>query len=312
MDWLKIVTVLTLLFSGYMAWRQYQLKKDVYDFARKIEESLDAVIMGKRMQSAEEITDTLFGRVNEKLARAEDILESKERESLEGKRQMKELISDISHQTKTPIANQKLCLEVLKQEGLSAEGRMFLERLEQQTDKLDFLLQSLVKMSRLETGVIQIQKKEADLIYTIRQAVSGIVPAAAKKKISLCAEMEEYLNVFHDVRWTEEAVHNLLDNAVKYTQEGGNISLFIKKREVFTELHVKDSGKGIAAERQASVFYRFYREPEVHEMEGAGIGLYLTRKIMELQGGYVTVDSAVGEGADFTLYFPNDRSVRRD
>ncbi len=312
MDWLKIVTVLTLLFSGYMAWRQYRLKKDVYDFARKIEESLDAVIMGKRMQSAEEITDTLFGRVNEKLARAEDILESKERESLEGKRQMKELISDISHQTKTPIANQKLCLEVLKQEGLSAEGRMFLERLEQQTDKLDFLLQSLVKMSRLETGVIQIQKKEADLIYTIRQAVSGIVPAAAKKKISLCAEMEEYLNVFHDVRWTEEAVHNLLDNAVKYTQEGGNISLFIKKREVFTELHVKDSGKGIAAERQASVFYRFYREPEVHKMEGAGIGLYLTRKIMELQGGYVTVDSAVGEGADFTLYFPNDRSVRRD
>ena len=92
---------------------------------------------------------------------------------------------------------------------------------------------------------------------------------------------------------------------MKYTGPGGSIAIRVVRGEIFTEIHVSDSGKGIALERQAQIFTRFYREPEVHDQEGVGIGLYLTRKIAELQGGYVQVRSEPGKGSDFCIYLPN-------
>ena len=221
---------------------------------------------------------------------------------------MKELISDISHQTKTPVANQKIYLELLKSRPLPDDAGEFVEKLEHQTDKLEFLFESMVKMSRLETGVIQIRKEEGDLMETIGRAVSAVVPAAEKKRIRLSVETDGVLRrvlLAHDRKWTEEAVYNLLDNGVKYTPEGGSVSVRVVKSEIFTEIHVRDTGKGIPVERQAQIFTRFYREPEVHDQDGVGIGLYLTRKIAALQNGYVEVHSRPGKGADFCIYLPN-------
>ena len=174
-------------------------------------------------------------------------------------------------------------------------------------------------MSRLETGVIQIRKEEKDLFETLAGAVAAVVPAASKKGIVLEAEGGEEdvtgenhrnrLFLPHDRKWTEEAVYNLLENAVKYTPKGGKVTLRVQKREIFTEIHVSDTGKGISLERQAQIFTRFYREPEVQNQEGLGIGLYLTRKIAELQGGYVEVSSRPGRGADFCIFLPNAGSV---
>lgn len=170
-------------------------------------------------------------------------------------------------------------------------------------------------MSRLETGVIQIRKERGDLFDTLAGAMAAVVPAASKKSIALEVEGggeklsgetdKNRLLLSHDRKWTEEAVYNLLDNAVKYTPEGGRVTLCVEKKEIFTEIHVRDTGKGIALERQAQIFTRFYREPEVQDLEGLGIGLYLTRKIAELQGGYVEVRSEAGKGADFCLFLPN-------
>ena len=159
-------------------------------------------------------------------------------------------------------------------------------------------------MSRLETGIIQIKKRDCDLAETLKRAISAVVAAAAAKDIEIRAEAEGPFLLSHDPRWTEEAVFNLLDNAVKYTGRGGRIGLSVKKGEIFAEIHVKDTGKGIPLERQAEIFTRFYREPEVHDVEGIGIGLYLTRRIAELQGGYVEVRSREGEGADFAICLP--------
>ena len=136
------------------------------------------------------------------------------------------------------------------------------------------------------------------------RAISAVVAAAAAKDIGIRAEAEGPLLLSHDPRWTEEAVFNLLDNAVKYTGRGGRIGLSVRKGEIFAEIHVKDTGKGIPLERQAEIFTRFYREPEVPDVEGIGIGLYLTRRIAEPQGGYVKVRSREGEGADFAICLP--------
>ncbi len=309
-----LITICAVAWAAAATWKMRKLKKDVYDFADAVEGQLDALASGKEPEGALDMEDSLTGRISEKLSRISHIMERRAQESSQEKQQVQELIADISHQTRTPLANQKICLEILRDElqtlqesGETVQSALeFLDRLEHQTDKLDFLLESLVKMSRLETGIIQISKENQDLRPALERALSAAVPAASAKGIRLTAEIgEDGIFLPHDGKWTEEAVYNLLDNGVKYTSEGGEIRLEVRRGEMFTEIHVKDTGKGIAPDRQARIFTRFYREPEIHDQDGIGIGLYLTRKIAELQKGYVEVRSVPGEGSDFCISLPN-------
>lgn len=309
-----LITICAVAWAAAATWKMRKLKKDVYDFADAVEGQLDALASGKEPEGALDMEDSLTGRISEKLSRISHIMERRAQESSQEKQQVQELIADISHQTRTPLANQKICLEILRDElqtlqesGETVQSALeFLDRLEHQTDKLDFLLKSLVKMSRLETGIIQISKENQDLRHALERALSAAVPAASAKGIRLTAEIgEDGIFLPHDGKWTEEAVYNLLDNGVKYTSEGGEIRLEVRRGEMFTEIHVKDTGKGIAPDRQARIFTRFYREPEIHDQDGIGIGLYLTRKIAELQKGYVEVKSVAGEGSDFCISLPN-------
>ena len=307
MDWISVGSLITAAgAAAAAAWRVRRLKKEVWQFEAKVEQALDDMLSGRETAgNEEEIKDTLWGKCGEKLRRAEQIWRRKEEESLFEKKQMKELISDISHQTKTPIANMKLYLEFLSEEELSEKGRGFLENLEGQADKLDFLLQGMVKLSRLEAGIIQIRSEPGNLYETLTKSVTAIVPAAAAKRIILSVDCEETYSLRYDKKWTEEAVFNVLDNAVKYTESYGKIHVKVIRQEIFTRISIADTGKGIPTERQAEIFARFYREPEVHEESGVGIGLYLTRKILELQGGYIEVRSRMGRGSEFCLYLPN-------
>ena len=286
-----------------MYYKVYKIKKDVYDFADKLEKNLDDILLGKEISELEE--DTVLAKLNDKINTVIKIWKDKEQESFQQKQQLKELISDISHQTRTPIANQKIYLEILREELKQENLAEVIDKLEHQTDKLDFLFKSMVKMSRLENGIIQIEKRNLNIIDTLSRAISGVVAFALKKQIRISVKAPENLIVPHDKKWTEEAIYNILDNAVKYTLNGGEIEIILKKNEIFTEIHVKDNGKGICLEHQAQIFKRFYREPDVHDKDGLGIGLYLSRKIIELQNGYIELYSEVGKGSDFKIYLPN-------
>ena len=191
---MTVIMAAALIFAGFALFRLWRQKKEIYTFTELLEENLDALLTGKPLKKDQETKDTLAGKVNEKLARIQHIQERKAKESLEAKEQMKELISDISHQTRTPIANQKIYLEILRQQELPGEAYGFLDKLDHQTDKLDFLFQSLVKMSRLETGVIQIQKKNCDLAETLKKAVSAVVAAACRRNsVRLIAISTDYV-----------------------------------------------------------------------------------------------------------------------
>jgi signal transduction histidine kinase len=303
MDWMTAVVIILLMIILILLWKNYKTKKDAEIFARQVEDALDAIVTGKEWQ-AEELEDSLWGRTGTQLAKAESIFRKKEADSLREKEVVKGLISDISHQTRTPLANMKLYMELLEDEKLSENGRVFLSKMRDQMEKIDFLMQSMVKMSRLETGILQIHKENKNMYETIRHAVSNIVPEAATKKIDLYVNCDENMVIFHDSKWTEEAIYNILDNALKYTDPGGKIHVEAQKQELFYKISISDTGKGIAPERQAEIFTRFYREPEVHDKPGVGIGLYLARKIAEFQKGYIEVQSEVGKGACFSLYFP--------
>ena len=287
-----------------LLWRNYRLHKNIEEFAGKVEQALDVISSGGEWKPEAQMEDSLWGRTEMQLARAAHLFQRKSEESRRERVQIKGLISDISHQTRTPVSNMKLYIEFLGEEELSEDGRQFLKKLQNQVERLDFLMQSMVKMSRLETGILQIQKEPGDICETLRRAVAAVVPDAAVKQIDLFMESSGEVMIDHDGRWTQEAVFNILDNAVKYTESGGEIHVALTRQEIFLKISISDTGKGIAPERQAEIFTRFYREPEVHDKPGVGIGLYLARRIMELQKGYIEVESEPGEGAEFRLYLP--------
>ena len=215
------------------------------------------------------------------------------------------LVSDVSHQVKTPVSNLKMVTDTLLSKSVTEEEqREFLKGIRNQTDKLEFLFQALVKTSRLETGAIRLEKKDAPLIDTLAMACSGIVYAAEKKGICVTVDCPEDLRFSHDSKWTAEAVFNLLDNAVKYTPVGGAIRISVEQWEMYVKLSVSDTGKGIPESNQAAIFRRFYREEEVHEQQGVGIGLYLAREIVTRQGGYIKVVSEPGKGSEFSIMLP--------
>ena len=161
-----------------------------------------------------------------------------------------------------------------------------------------------MKTSRLETGVIQLEQKSSCLFDTVAQAMSGIVYAAEKKEIAVTVDCPENLILSHDSKWTAEALFNILDNAVKYTPVRGKITVSVMQWEMYVEIKVADTGKGISESNQAAIFRRFYREEEVHEQQGVGIGLYLAREIVTRQGGYIKVVSEPGQGSEFSIMLP--------
>ena len=216
------------------------------------------------------------------------------------KEKLKALIGDISHQTKTPIANILLYTQLLKEQPGNTDC---LEALEGQTKKLQSLIDALVKTSRLETGVIALHPEPGELGTVMTSAVSQLRPKAEGKNITITLEREKANAVF-DPKWTEEALYNLLDNAVKYTPSGGSVSVSTTVYPMFSAVHVRDTGPGIAEEEQPKIFQRFYRGEAHREDEGVGIGLYLVRQIAEGQGGFVKVRSQPGQGSTFSLYLP--------
>lgn len=216
------------------------------------------------------------------------------------KEKLKALIGDISHQTKTPIANILLYTQLLKEQPGNTDC---LEALEGQTKKLQSLIDALVKTSRLETGVIALHPEPGELGTVMTSAVSQLRPKAEEKGIRITLEHGEIDAVF-DPKWTEEALYNLLDNAVKYTPSGGSVSVTAVGYPMFSAVQVQDTGPGIAEEEQPKIFQRFYRGEAHREEEGVGIGLYLARQIAEGQGGFVKVRSQPGQGSTFSLYLP--------
>ena len=216
------------------------------------------------------------------------------------------LLSDISHQTKTPLANLKLYSSLLMEEELTPRQREQAQVILQQSEKLSFLIETLVKLSRLETDVLAVTPKSQPLSPLLERAVSQAKAAAGQKGIALQLHLQQQaeMKALYDLRWTAEALGNLLDNAVKYTPPGGCIQVSATQYELFCRIDVRDNGIGVAEEEQAQIFGRFYRGRQVREQEGLGIGLYLAREIAQKQGGYLKLSSRPGQGSTFSLYLP--------
>ncbi|GGF61375.1 two-component sensor histidine kinase [Paenibacillus albidus] len=249
--------------------------------------------------------ETALSSMEHKLKRYIGIAKANERNIQTEKNKIKELISDISHQTKTPLSNIMVFSQLLEEtHGLSEDARHYVQHIQAQSDKLDWLIQSLIKLSRLETGMISLQIEAKPLIQTLTKALSQVYILAENKQITISIDCGTDITACHDAKWTSEALFNLLENAVKYTPQGGQISIYAECNEMFTCIELTDTGPGIPGEEFPHIFKRFYRGKQVREVEGVGIGLFLAREIISAQGGHIKVSSEVGTGTTFKVFLP--------
>lgn len=249
--------------------------------------------------------ETLLDKINYRLARVYEVMQESRSNIRKEQKELQELISDVSHQIKTPITNLKMVNSTLLEQGMEEEEwREFLMASQGQLDKLEFLIQAMVKTSRLETGMISLDKKKQGIYETLADSLGGIFLLAEQKNLKVTVDCPEEVTLFHDRKWTSEALFNILDNAVKYTPAEGAITVSVKEWDMYLKIDIADTGIGIEEAHQGMVFKRFYREKNVCDVEGIGIGLYLAREIISLQGGYIKVSARPDKGSIFSIYLP--------
>ena len=216
---------------------------------------------------------------------------------------MQALVSDISHQTRTPLSNILLYSQLLCEQTDNQEEKHLAEQIVRQAEKLEFLIQALVKMSRLESNVLVLKPQRQPIEPLLLEAMEEILPKAEKKKIHVKLQGNpSHMQAVYDKKWTAEALGNILDNAVKYSPLESTVEVTVEKFEFYVCISVRDEGIGISEEERAQIFSRFYRSAEAQQEDGIGIGLYLAREIVQKEKGYMKVLSKKGKGSTFKMY----------
>lgn len=272
------------------------------DLLEQITLLIEALVEQQERQIFSEAEDTLTARLQHQLLKLRNILTAQNQMLAQEKEQIKTLISDISHQIKTPIAAANTFAELLSDGELSAEERTeYITTLQMSLGKLTFLTNSLIKMSRLESDIISLKPEKNSLNEIVLQAVKTVYAKAKEKGILITFECDQTFEAVLDFNWTAEAISNVIDNAVKYTPQGGFVRLQITEYPSFLRLDISDNGVGIPEEEQAKIFGRFYRGKQSVGTDGVGIGLYLTREIINKQNGYMKVSSDEN-GSTFSMF----------
>lgn len=224
------------------------------------------------------------------------------------KQQITGLLSDLSHQLKTPLANIIIDLELLESDSghmNTSQRKEFLSHARAQASTMQWLTQNLLKAARLEDGMIQFQAETTSIRPAIAKAVSAVYPQASGKHIEICVEDPEDSSVYHNPKWTAEALANVLENAVKYSPENSCIRIRLERMELYTRITVQDQGPGIPEAEYNKIFQRFYRAKQNEAVEGLGLGLYLTQLILQSEHGYLTVESRLNQGSQFHFFLLN-------
>lgn len=272
---------------------------------RSVDKLLDCVLSREKI----EISDVKEGELSalvHKIRRIQEVMGKQVEKAEKEKEQVKSLVSNMSHQLKTPLANLSVYTEILSGQELEIKKKEEVtEKIKRQIDKLDWITGSLAKMVKLEQDVIVFEAEGLSIRKTILDAVDTVYEKIEKKGITLISEPYDDLLLYHNRKWTVEVFVNLLENAVKYTDRGGTIEIRVCPYEIYTEIQIIDNGCGIHEEEITEIFKRFYRSPETEHIEGSGIGLYLSNLILEKEKGYLSVKSVYGEGSCFSVFLQN-------
>lgn len=295
-----ILAVLMAAAAGYGAMESCRRRK----MYRWIDSMLEQ-IQNREKITVSDIQEGELSALAGRMIRIQEKLDYEIHQAREEKEQVKSLISNMSHQLKTPLSSVIMYRDLLEEENSREQKKQFLLKMKLQLDKIDWILQSLFKMVKLEQGSIQFEANPASLKNTLLIALNTVYDKAEKKGIQIITKPFEDCMLLHNSKWTGEVFSNILENAVKYSENNSRIEIQVVSLELFTEIRITDYGIGIKKEELTNIFKRFYRSRDVENKEGSGIGLYLSRLILEKEKGYMTVTSQYGEGSSFSVFLQN-------
>lgn len=233
--------------------------------------------------------------------------EMEEKQASQERDQVTALLSDLSHQLKTPLANMVMYTELLEDPSLSEEEKtLFVRETRHQAEKMQWLMKNMLKASQLEQGILSFPSGYAGIKETIGKAVTAVYASAADKQIRVVTEEFADRRLYHNPKWTVEALGNILDNAVKYSPQGSVIAVRVRPLEIYTRIEIEDQGIGISPDHYNDIFKRFYRGQEVACQEGNGLGLYLAQLILNKEKGYITVAPGKEKGSCFQVFLLNE------
>ncbi len=277
----------------------------LYSRIRKISEGAEAVVEGnfQPLEGGREEGDMgfLISQFNLMTQRLSENVQALKDEKLS----LKRLITDISHQLKTPLASLIMFNDILKNDLTITEQERttFIAESKNQLDRIDWLIKNLLKMAKLEAGVVEFKKETAPIHMSLEKSIAGLKYLADEKNIIISVAGDRSICANHDVSWTVEAFSNIIKNCIEHSFNGGNIEINWEENSVFLEVVIGDRGMGIPREELPRIFNRFYKGPNSCNPTNIGIGLYITKNIIEGQGGAVYVSSEHGKGSKFIIRF---------
>ncbi len=295
-----IISIIALLFCVLTVLLCRLYVKRAFD---TIDKTLDGILNKKLILPSSKLADNRISKLNHKAYRILDMYVSDAAIAKNEKETIQGFISDMSHQMKTPLSGISMYSELLLNNSLpETERKEFLLRIKKLSDKMKWIMDCLIKLSRLEVGAIELNPTNAPVNKTVKDAIGSVLSMAAKKDINIIVTDFKELELYHDTKWTTEVITNLLENAIKYSLQGSTIDISVESLSLYTKIVITDNGIGVPKDELNKIFKRFYRGKNTKEIEGAGLGLYLAALIMEKQGGYIAVDSKQGEFTSFSVF----------
>jgi signal transduction histidine kinase len=226
-------------------------------------------------------------------------------ESLNEEKQfLVDLLSDISHQLKTPLSSMIVYNDIMLTKELPLEKRnTFLINNQNQLQKMSWLIKNILKLARLDAKAIEFIKENQSLNETIQDCIDSLESKALEGKVKITYEEEEEVIFAHDKLWLEEALINIIKNGIEHTPKGGEIKLNLFENPIYRKIIIEDTGEGIKEEDLPNIFMRFYKVRTLKKSESIGIGLALSKAIIEAHNGMIEVHSIIGKGTKFIITF---------
>lgn len=290
---MDLLIVILLVFLVIITYKYIDLKKQISELSDYIDAARDGMLESPEFDEKE------LSKIKSKLIKFLYASQVKEFKINTEKNKTKDLIADISHQTKTPISNLSLYISLLENDPKDD----YIEIIKYELDKLKFLIETLIKSSRLESDIIRLQKNTANLSDLVKDILVEFKSILNEKEIIIILKDEELIFDL-DERWLKEAIHNLIDNAIKYSPNKSTINISVYKSYLNYNLDIENECKYLSEETLPKIFERFYRGKNSVSKDGLGLGLFIAREIIEKHGGNIRAsldENRIKFSVDFPL-----------
>lgn len=288
--------ILNIIILGLVIrWYKNKLLSQYNSFLNKADE----ILSGKQIDIIYD--ESLDSAISERLNRIIEISHMQKEVAEQERDIIKSLLSNISHQIRTPLANITLYAGLLKDELREPLSFRLADRIEKNAEKLEFFMKELLKSSYAEQKIISVNPKIIELDETIKKSCQSVELDAMEKNIHISSECCSY-KIFADPKRTEEVFANIIENAIKYSPNGTEVTIKSVLYEAFVCVQIIDNGIGIPEQEQGKVFQRFYRGSNVTDKQGFGIGLYLAREVLRKQQGYIKIKSKLNKGTTVEVF----------